>query len=94
MPSFQNAFNEALLTASVSVLAAQSGECVFVMSFTSIYPRPRSYTIHEDVHVHAAFMFLNSHYISASEGKPGSRTAKKGRKKLVLFSTGGMRGVN
>ena len=30
----------------------------------------------------------------ASGGKPGSRTAKKGRKKLVLFSTGGMRGVN
>ena len=28
VPSFQNAFNEALLTASVSVLAAQSGEFV------------------------------------------------------------------
>ena len=26
IPSFQNAFNEALLSASVSVLAAQSGE--------------------------------------------------------------------
>ena len=31
---------------------------------------------------------------SASGGKPGSKTAKKGRKKLVLFSTGGARGAN
>ena len=29
VPSFQNAFNEALLTASVSVLAAQSGKFVY-----------------------------------------------------------------
>lgn len=29
----------------------------------------------------------------APGGKPGSRTAKKGRKKLVLFSTGGSRGA-
>lgn len=26
-------------------------------------------------------------------GKPGNKTAKKGRKKLVLFSTGGNRGA-
>ena len=32
---------------------------------------------------------------SDSGGKPGgSKTAKKGRKKLVLFSTGGARGAN
>ncbi len=32
--------------------------------------------------------------MSAPGGKPGSKTAKKGRKKLVLFSTGGSRGAN
>lgn len=31
IPSFQNAFNEALLSASVSVLAAQSGESLVVI---------------------------------------------------------------
>ena len=41
-----------------------------------------------------AFTVLFCCFPSASGGKPGSRTAKKGRKKLVLFSTGGMRGVN
>ena len=75
IPSFQNAFNEALLSASVSVLAAQSGE---LLSCGEI-----SY-----YHHHALFTF------TASGGKPGSKTAKKGRKKLVLFSTGGMRGIN
>ena len=30
VPSFQNAFNEALLSASVSVIAAQSSECVYL----------------------------------------------------------------
>jgi len=29
-----------------------------------------------------------------SGGKPGSKTAKKGKKKLVLFSTGGGRGAS
>ena len=29
-----------------------------------------------------------------SGGKPGSKTAKKGKKKLVLFSTGGARGAS
>lgn len=28
IPSFQNAFNEALFSASVSVIAAQNGECI------------------------------------------------------------------
>ena len=40
------------------------------------------------------FTVLFCFFLSASGGKPGSRTAKKGQKKLVLFSTGGMRGVN
>ena len=52
VPSFQDAFSEALVTASQSVLAAS---------------RERS-------------------------GRPGgSKAAKKGRKKLVLFTTGGTR---
>ena len=33
IPSFQNAFNEALLSASVSVIAAQSGES---LSFSEV----------------------------------------------------------
>ena len=74
IPSFQNAFNEALLSASVSVLAAQSGESLLLIQLLSLL-----------------LLFLN---FAASGGKPGSKTAKKGRKKLVLFSTGGMRGVN
>ena len=73
IPSFQNAFNEALLSASVSVLAAQSGESLLLIRLLSL------------------LLLL---YFAASGGKPGSKTAKKGRKKLVLFSTGGMRGVN
>ena len=72
IPSFQNAFNEALLSASVSVLAAQSGESWLLIRLLSL-------------------LLL---FYAASGGKPGSKTAKKGRKKLVLFSTGGMRGVN
>ena len=72
IPSFQNAFNEALLSASVSVLAAQSGESLLLIRLLSL-------------------LLL---YFAASGGKPGSKTARKGRKKLVLFSTGGMRGVN
>ena len=71
IPSFQNAFNEALLSASVSVLAAQSGESWLLIRLLSLLL-----------------------FYAASGGKPGSKTAKKGRKKLVLFSTGGMRGVN
>ena len=39
-------------------------------------------------------LFIVLLIFTASDGKPGSKTAKKGRKKLVLFSTGGMRGVN
>ena len=74
VPSFRSAFNEALLSASVSVIAAQSGESPYLM----VKSVPFS--------LHCFF--------TASGGKPGSRTAKKGRKKLVLFSTGGMRGVN
>ena len=74
IPSFQNAFNEALLSASVSVLAAQSGESLLLIRLLSL-------------------LLLLLHF-AASGGKPGSKTAKKGRKKLVLFSTGGMRGVN
>ena len=31
IPSFQNAFNEALFSASVSVIAAQNGECIILL---------------------------------------------------------------
>lgn len=68
VPSFKEAFTEALLTAQVS---AQLGQ-----QTTPTPPHP----------VHCAVYIII--------GQSSKKTAKKGRKKLVLFSTGGARGTH
>ena len=74
VPSFQEAFTEALLTADLSTQQGQLSLPKFILTLTSC-----TYThTHSHTHTHT--------------GQSSKKTAKKGRKKLVLFSTGGSRG--
>ena len=73
VPSFQTSFSDALLTSSSAVL----------ISTESMYGQP-PLCVFMALDFYAALNFLDK------GGKPGgSKAAKKGRKKIVLFSTAG-----